>query len=85
MIFSATAPVLLSMRWKLMADKIRSSLINRVKQFLMNKKNRSILILLVGSGLLVGSALNYALGFPVFDSQGILGAIAAITIVYSMS
>ena len=68
-----------------MAEKAKKNLVQRIQQYFSNRKNVSILILLFGSGVLVGMALNVALGFSFYDSQGILGAVIAIIIVHSMS
>lgn len=85
MIFLGTAKRHLFKVVNIMAEKAEKNFIHRIQHFFSNKKNVSILILLLGSGVLVGMALNIALGFSFYNGQGILGAIIAIFVVYLMS
>ena len=66
-------------------DKTKIGLKERIKDFFNDRKNVSTLLLIICSGVLVGMALNVALGFSFYNTQGILGAIFAIIIVHWMA
>ena len=52
---------------------------------LLNKQNRRHILLILGSGVLVGALLNLSFGVPMYHYQGIIGAITALFIVLTMS
>ena len=66
-------------------DKTKIGLKEKIKKFFNDRKNVSTLLLIICSGVLVGMALNVALGFSFYNTQGILGAIVAIVIVHWMA
>jgi len=61
------------------------NLFNKLKFFFSIKKNRTVFQLILGSGVFVGAMLNISFGLPLYNPQGIIGAIVALFIIYTMS
>lgn len=58
---------------------------NKIVNFIGNKKNRTFILLILTSGIVVGAGLNISFGLSIFNLQGILGAIVALIVVLLMS